>query len=226
VRFATWNLERADPSRPVGEVQREAMSRVAADVWVLTEALPSAVRSGYRTALSAPMLTEDGGRFTVVAAERLTCMELPEVPTRAAALVEVDGSAWLVVGVCTPWRAGAPALPPEAAPQATTGTEQWIAVLDGLDRGLRRLAVELPDVPVLLAGDFNQTLTGYVVGSHNGRIGLTQLLDAHRLIAYTDALPSAREGCATIDQLCWSGPAERRRVVDAPGRARPQERCE
>lgn len=175
------------------------------------------------------MLTGEGAHYAVVAAENLTVVDLSEVPTGAAALVEVRWKAMLVVSICMPWRFGAPALPPDAAPGATTGPQEWAAVLAGLDRGLRRLSRELPDVPLLLGGDFNQTLSGYVVGSHEGRARLERLLSEHRLIAYTSTLPSARSGSAAIDQICgqpdavatgwWAAPAVANRTKPATDHA-------
>jgi len=175
------------------------------------------------------MLTGDRAHYAIVAAESLAVIDLPEVPTGAAGLVEVHGKTLLAVGICMPWRFGAPALPPDAAPGATTGPREWAAVLASLDHGLRRLSRELPDVPLVVGGDFNQTLGGYVVGSHEGRARLERLLSEHGLITYTSTLPSARAGSAAIDHICghaepvatgwWAAPAVPDRTKSATDHA-------
>jgi endonuclease/exonuclease/phosphatase (EEP) superfamily protein YafD len=66
-----------------------------------------------------------------------------------------------------------------------------------------------PQLPVLLAGDFNQTLLGRVVGSGVGREQLQRLLTRHRLVAFTAASPSALPDCPSIDHLCaWASKGE------------------
>jgi len=67
---------------------------------------------------------------------------------------------------------------------------------------MTRLRAFNPDVPVLLAGDFNQTLTGHLVGSASGRPELEGVLAKHGLTAYTAKSPSATPGCNAIDHLC------------------------
>jgi len=75
-------------------------------------------------------------------------------------------------------------------------------VLNQLDLALSRLRSEYPDLPVLVAGDFNQTLTGYIVGSLEGRERLRELLTRHDLVAFTEASPSALPACPSVDHLC------------------------
>jgi hypothetical protein len=125
VRIATWNLEQAPPSSAAGQLQSELMTEVSADVWIVTETPAQFPIAGFATADSGPMLTVKPAVFTTIAAPELTPLPMPEVPTGTAALIENRGGQWLVVGVCMPWRAGSPALPPQAAPGARTGPAQW-----------------------------------------------------------------------------------------------------
>ncbi len=57
-------------------------------------------------------------------------------------------------------------------------------VLEQMNVALQWLRGERPGLQ-LLAGDFNQTLEGRVVGSHAGRAALDALLLRHELIACT-----------------------------------------
>jgi hypothetical protein len=221
VRIATWNLEQAQPSSAAGQLQARVMADVAADMWIVTETPTRFPLANFAAAPGTPMIGTKPARFTTIAARELTPLVLPEVPTGAAALVGQPGERWLVVGVCMPWRAGAPTLPPGAAPEGATGPQQWQHVLARLDAGMTRLRALHPDVPVLLAGDFNQTLTGHLVGSARGRIELEHLLAKHGLTAYTINSPAASPDCNSVDHLC--GPARYHSLTSwmpptAPGR--------
>lgn len=176
MRMATWNLERADPAGAPGRAQLDIIARVAADVWVFTKAHQQAVPTKVRIATSSTMLTPEPAWFSVIAAPGLTPVPLPEVQTGTAALVPGADCGWLVIGVCMPWHLGAPDLPADAAPGGRTGTEQWFTVLSWLADALDRLRAAMPTTPIMLAGDFNQTLSGRVVGSRAGQAQLEQLL--------------------------------------------------
>jgi hypothetical protein len=182
--------------------QTAQIEAVGADVWVLTEAHPTVLPPALLTATSEEMPGQPRpAHFAVLGAEDLECVPISGLPTAVAGLVRVAGSPWLVLGICMPWRRGAPPLPPTAAPGATTGPEEWQVVLERLDHACIELRQQFPDVPLVVAGDFNQTLDGYVVGSHAGRAALQKLLDRHQLVAYTARSPSARDGCRSIDHI-------------------------
>lgn len=201
MRLATWNLDSSRASARTAERQRHHVERVGADVWVLTEASASSTPAGHA---AVPSAVVPGGtqHFAVLTAQAVRPLAVAEVPTAAAGVATVGGQDWLVVGVCMPWRRDAPPLPTGAAPAAATGPEQWRAVLGHLDAALTRLGSENPGLPVVLAGDLNQTLEGHVVGSRLGRVLLEGLLRRHALTAYTAASPSARAGCSAVDHVC------------------------
>jgi hypothetical protein len=219
VRVATWNLERAAPESQAGVLQLATIEQAAADAWVFTEAHEALALPGYETTSSHPMLTIEPARFATIAARSLRALPLPELPTGVAAIVAANGRDWLVVGVCMPWRHDAPALPSGAGGGATTGSEQWRAVLACLDSALRRLLALVPHKPLLLAGDFNQTLEGYVVGSRQGRTLLADLLSRHALSAYTATEPSSLTGCYSIDHICGPDDADARACTWKPALA-------
>jgi hypothetical protein len=199
----TWNLEGVDGESPKGRGQRQRISEMNADVLVLTEAGTSAIPDGYKVATSTSIpIDGSNAHFAIVAAGELKSVQVPELPTAAAALVTHKAQTWLVLGICMPWRKDAPPLPPDAAPPGVSGPEAWRHVLDQLDACLHGLRKSHPQLPVLLAGDFNQTLLGRVVGSGVGREQLQRLLTRHRLVAFTAASPSALPDCPSIDHLC------------------------
>ena len=97
--------------------QQQRISGMNADVLVLTEARIRAIPHGYKSATSAFIPTDGSDAlFAIVAAAELESLPVPELPTAAAALVTHNAQTWLVVGICMPWRQGAPPLPPDAAP--------------------------------------------------------------------------------------------------------------
>jgi hypothetical protein len=199
----TWNLEGKDAASGEGQGQRQKIADLHADVLVLTEATIGVVPYDLDSSTSSTIPGSDSEvRFAIVAAAELRLLRVPELPMAAAALVTHGERVWLVVGICMPWRRNAPPWPPDAAPPEASGPEAWLQVLNQLDRTLHRLRSENPDLPVLVAGDFNQTLTGYIVGSLDGRERLRELLARHELVAFTEAAPSARPACPSIDHLC------------------------
>lgn len=212
VRVATWNIEWVGRAR-VRAQQAEVIARVAADVWVLTEARADALPDGWESATSALIpassgnssSAKDAGFFAIVGAPELRPVAVPELPTAACALVPIDGQTWLVLGVCMPWRLDAPPLPEGTAPGAEDGPAQWRMVLTRLDAALKRLAPLVDSQRVLLAGDLNQTLSGRNVGFVGGRTRLEELLARHRLVAYTAEQPSSLPDCRSVDHVC--GPA-------------------
>jgi len=192
------------------------MKAVGPDVWVLTEAVVGSVPPVHAgVALSAAMPGVDSGAcFAIVSAAALHVIALPEVPTAAAALVHTSAGDQLVVGVCMPWRNNAPALPPSAAPGQDTGPEQWHHVLGQLDKAMGRLRASWPYRPLVIAGDFNETLSGLVVGSTEGRKRLDEFLRKHGLTALTADAPSAKEGCLSVDHIF--GPSVEAEVATFP----------
>jgi hypothetical protein len=199
----TWNLEGKDGASEEGQGQRQKIEDLHAHVLVLTEATMSVVPYDLESSTSSTIPgSESEVRFAIVAASELRSLPLPELPMAAAALVTHDRQVWLVLGICMPWRQNAPPWPPGAAPPEASGPEAWLHVLNQLDLALHRLRSENPDLPVLVAGDFNQTLTGYTVGSLDGRERLRELLARHELVAFTEAAPSALPACPSVDHLC------------------------
>ncbi len=150
---------------------------------MLTGAIPSVLPEGWGCVHSADIpptgpsrrSRQDPGCFAVVGAPELQCLTVPELPTAACALVRSNGTTWLVLGVCMPWRRNAPPLPDGTAPGAHDGPAQWRTVLKRVDAVLERLTPHVGRGRVLLAGDLNQTLSGRNIG-FAGREALVQLL--------------------------------------------------
>jgi hypothetical protein len=188
---------------PQGMAQAGHIATVGADIWVLTEASPCSVPSTHKAMAPSVWMpgVKSGACFAVVSAEDLDVIDVPEVPTAAAAVVHMGSEDWLVVGVCMPWRINAPTLSPHAAPGKKTGPEQWLHVLEQLDEAVGRLRDNRQGMPLVIAGDFNQTLTGRFVGSREGRARLECFLDKYRLSASTADAPSAKPDCPSVDHI-------------------------
>jgi hypothetical protein len=217
VRVATWNLERADPAKPAGRVQADQIAKASADVWVFTEQHADLHLAGFDSAMSEQMIARESAFFATITARNLAPVPLPGVPTGCAAVVDVDAVRHLVVGVCTPWRPGQPPLPMSAVPEGTAGKEEWAAVLMRLQAALRALCAEYPGLPLVIAGDFNQTVGGpWCTGSRAGEAALGKLASDHRVTIHTADLRSVREYGNAIDHILAPS-ATRPAVVFLPG---------
>jgi hypothetical protein len=188
------------------------MTEVAADIWIVTETPAQFPLTGFATADSAPMLTARPAAFTIIAAPELTQLPVPELPTGTAALIENRDGKWLVVGVCMPWRAGSPTLPPQAAPGASTGPAQWHHVLSALDAAINRLRTVAPDAELLVHPECGCASQCMAFGNER-----THILSTEGMINFAKASPKNRFLVATetgiIHRLNKEAPTKRFEAV-------------
>ena len=226
MKIATWNLERPVPSdqRRVARLLHE-ISRVRADIWVLTEThdlvTPGAGFTGVST-VGFDHPRERGERWVTIWS-RYGLESLPDTsdPSRAVAVRVVPpvGSPLIVYGTVLPWL-GSPWRNVTAA-----GGQAFAAALEAQASDWRRLRGSYPDHSFVLAGDFNQDLAeSHYYGSRRNRRALQDALDGASLVALTAGHkdPVRRESppCACVDHICladlseWK-PGKPRRWPDA-----------
>lgn len=214
MRLATWNLER--PSRTGWKIpprQRQRIAEIAADVWVLTETRASvSPGAGYDGVHSPPFPTrrdsDEDERYVSVWSRwpiRATAVE-PHCRGSASALVETPKGPLLVNGCVIAY----------AHDKGTDGTARaWQRHAEELARQagewleLQRLH---PGVPLMVAGDMNQTHDGarHGYGTWAVREQLLEALDAVslRLVTTRDVVASGEADVHLVDHVAvpirWS----------------------
>lgn len=209
VRVATWNLER--PRRGDGaraERQRQAMERIDADIWVLTEAhhdlAPAAGFEGTWTRVA----DRDGavGEVWTAIWSRYPLQPLPATRDEAravGALVEPGHRRPVVVyGTVLPWLGSSWRGHPGA------GGVAFAAALEAQLADWLHLRERYRDCDFILAGDFNQDLAiRHHYGSRRNQQVLRSALDTAGLQCLTsgdqDPVWRGTGGYrATVDHIC------------------------
>jgi endonuclease/exonuclease/phosphatase family metal-dependent hydrolase len=164
MRIATWNVERPKPRGwKIPPAQLRRMAEVDADIWVLTEThLSHAPSDEHRSSAFSPPHPErrpTHERWTAIWSRwPLVVVEDPPPHRRGtvAAIVEAPGGPVLIYGTVIAWA---------NEPHHDDGTpaRQWEVHLGEIERQGRewmRLREAYPDVPLIVAGDFNQDRDG------------------------------------------------------------------
>lgn len=208
MKIATWNLERALPQSVQAERQRQWLSRINADIWVLTEThlgiTPGedyyAVASGLPDRPGA-----DGERWVqiwVKAGELKPLGTNDEARTAAALLSLTNGQQWIIYGTVLPWLESSWRTYPSSRGQA------FAAALAAQQDDWQQLRATYPEAVLVVAGDFNQDLNAlHYYGSRRSKQALRQALDSVRLICFTagenDPVHQLIQGQhSNIDHIC------------------------
>lgn len=216
LRIATWNFQ-TDRPFPEGRADafRDAMARIDADVWVITEPLLSFSPGGdYRlvTHSSEAADIREGTDPRWAADRRWVAIWSRVTARQIEVLVEPDRMACIrvelparrdavVVGTVLPWP-GDPKWPGEAEVGYCEAVRQQATEW-------ARLLGTPGSASCCVAGDFNQSLpfTPHF-GSRAGAATLRRMLDSLELACVTggaaDSLP-ARVGRPSIDHICLGG---------------------
>ncbi len=177
MKIATWNLERPLPDSGRAERQRQWLSRIAADIWILTEThlgiTPGA--DYYSVASNLPDRPRvDGERWVQiwVKAGALTPLKTSDETRTAAALLTLPNSQqWVLYGTVLPWLGSDWRSHPAAEGQA------FAAALATQQADWQKLRTIYPEAALLIAGDFNQDLnTLHYYGSRQNKQALRRAL--------------------------------------------------
>jgi hypothetical protein len=213
MKIATWNLERALPQSVQAERQRQWLSRIDADLWILTEThVDVAPAAGYSTVASGlpDRPAAEGERWVQLWARTgdLTPLETSdEARTACALFTPASGPPWVVYGTVLPWLGSSWRSHPAAQGQA------FAAALAAQQADWQRLRAAYPDAPLVVAGDFNQDLNAlHYYGSRRNKAVLQQALAAAGLDCLTagenDPVHRLIDGQhSNIDHICLTGPA-------------------
>ena len=220
MRIATWNLERGGRTRAVRRAQEEAIRDVAADVLALTEPDPSLrERPGVITSpprRRGPRVEEAWAGIVGESSERVGS-DLPYERMAVAARVDRGPESFLVYCSVLPWLSITAHAPELLRPGETS--------LAAFERVLREQVADIAElrrrhgIPVIWAGDFNQSLAGPVRGGATVRRELlADALASLGLTAWNGTAAHASSDLCAVDLIC--GPEGRR--IEAHGRIDPR----
>ena len=208
MKIATWNLERVEPQTPQAERQQGWIQRINADVWIFTET-DQAISPGlnYRRVSSGDpdRPSRQGERWIQIWVRngQVNPLSTSDQARTACALVTPDaGSTCLVYGTVLPWL--------DSTWRHYTGNEAFRAALQQQQADWQRLMAEHPDVPFILAEDFNQDLNDLpYYGSRRNKQTLRQTLADSQLECLTcgekDPVRRVTGGQhSNIDHICVS----------------------
>jgi endonuclease/exonuclease/phosphatase family metal-dependent hydrolase len=204
VRIATWNLER--PSLRSWKRlprQRARMAEVDADIWVLTETRASIAPDEGHVGLHAPphllrRSDEDERWVSIWSRWPVRPTDMPPDPRGAvSAIVDAPDGPLVVYGTVLPW----------ANDKGDDGdASMWQLHYEQIERQGQEwvnLRQRHPDLPLVVAGDFNQDRDGSGwYGTHHGR----QLL--------SEALEAAGLTCATAEDVVAAGKLHESHLID------------
>jgi len=209
MRVATWNLERSAISRKWRMAPQLAqILSVKADVWVLTETHAAFTIPGYLALPSTPMGSryhdlESAATIWVRDSWRVHPIQVRQPDLVTCAYVDADAGSFLMYGTIIPW------LGDGRSEGIQHGARQRAAVSIQVSEW-RSLMSEHPEVPLIVAGDFNITLhdgnRGY--GNRAARMALRQGLDSSSLKCLTaiDFRASGALSRDNVDHICvWTG---------------------
>ncbi|MGB3312740.1 MAG: endonuclease/exonuclease/phosphatase family protein [Nodosilinea sp.] len=195
MKIATWNLERALPQSAQAERQRQWLSRIDADIWILTETHLGITpgKSYYSVASGLPDRPgADGERWVqlwVKAGELVSLETVDEDHTAAALLTLANGQRWVLYGTVLPelgqsWRWSK--IGQKGPVQPAAQGQAFAAALAAQQADWKRLQTAFPKAGLIVAGDFNQDLNALnYYGSRRNKQVLRQALDGARLVCYT-----------------------------------------
>ena len=224
---ATWNLARCRPGSARAGRLSAWMSRIAADVWILTEThrdfRPGPGHVLVAASLDARDRRAEHGECWVALWSRLPAhpvdLEADRERTAAMRLLEQEA---VVVGTVLPWLS-------DGRDQARRGARAFRERLDAQSADWRRLATASPG-GLVVAGDFNQDLLdgGHYYGSAAGRRALRDTLATCGLDGLTTGQRNPLErgpGLASVDHIFATGlalaPGTRTVAFPEPGTLTP-----
>ncbi|PZV05631.1 MAG: hypothetical protein DCF32_10855 [Leptolyngbya sp.] len=210
MKIATWNLERALPQSVQAERQRQWLSRIDADIWVLTEThLGITLGEDYDSVASGlpDRPGDDGERWVQIWVKtgELKPLETCDAARTAAALLTLpNGQQWVLYGTVLPWLGSSWREYPASQGQA------FAAALAAQWDDWQRLQDSYPQAVLVVAGDFKQDLNAlHYYGSRRNKQALRQALDRVRLVCFTagenDPVHQLIHGQhSNIDHICLS----------------------
>lgn len=208
MKIATWNLERVEPQTPQAERQQGWIQQIDADIWILTETDEAMVPgSAYRSISSGwPDRPARGGerwiQIWVRNGDISPVGSSDDARTACGLVTTAAGQACLIYGTVLPWLG--------STWGSYSSKEAFAAALHHQQQDWQQLMANYPEVPLILAGDFNQDLNELpYYGTRRNKQTLRQVLATSQLecLTYSDRDPVRRVTGgqhSNIDHICVS----------------------
>ncbi|WP_017297350.1 endonuclease/exonuclease/phosphatase family protein [Nodosilinea nodulosa] len=179
MKIATWNLERALPASVQAERQQQWLSRIDADIWILTETHLGITPGEDFVSVASGLPDRPGAederwvQIWVRTGELVPLETGDKARTVAALLTQPSGQGWVLYGTV---------LPSQPDHQGQT----FAAALATHQADWKRFQGVHPEAGLIVAGDFNQDLNALnYYGSRRNKQALRQALDSVKLVCYT-----------------------------------------
>ena len=212
MRIGVWNLESApNPNWPRGQRLRDLAQECAADIWLLTEVHADWVLPGYTAVTSGQRSVGPAHkRWSGIACRE--AFELSAIPIAdpgpadeglclARISAETRGLPGLLVACSVlPWAITSPSWPGLHAPGDLDDFAARFRYVT--DAHVDRISSLMQAGEVIIwGGDFNQSLTGRIMGSRANRATLLSALERLELTAPTAGARHRAEGASSIDHV-------------------------
>jgi hypothetical protein len=208
MKIATWNLERVEPQTPKAERQYSWIHCIDADIWIFTETDEAISPGPAYSSISSDepdRPSRDSERWIQIWVRNGVISSVPssDQARTACALVTMDtGQQCIIYGTVLPWLG--------STWQNYSSNQAFSAALQHQQADWQRLMAAHPNVPFMLAGDFNQDLNDLpYYGSRRNKQALRQALADSQLECLTcgdrDPVRRVTGGQhSNIDHICMS----------------------
>ena len=215
MRFGVWNLKLApNPNWPRGRQMLELAQECDVDVWLFTEVHSAWVLPGYMAAISGPRSAgPDRKRWSGIACR--AAFDLTPVPIVdpgpadeglcLARIPATDPQLPQLLVACSvlPWSGTLSGWPSLHSPGQPNGfSARFRSVTEA--HAERISSARQVDEVIIWGGDFNQSLSGRIMGSRANRAVLMSALEYLDLTALTDDARHLLEDACTIDHVAVS----------------------
>ncbi|MFN6163619.1 MAG: endonuclease/exonuclease/phosphatase family protein [Planctomycetota bacterium] len=223
MKIATWNLQRPAMSGARVESLKQTMSKIKAEVWILTETRDNIDLSnhGYQVAASETIesMHRPGEHRTTIWSRYHIVKRIKTHCSATAVCAELKGTPigpCMIYGTIIPYCGAGSRYHYQYAGKNRVGEKGWNLHYESIalhQKDLLRLKQQFPKHRIFFAGDFNQSRDGRTwwnsarqwYGTQQGRSQLTECLDASGLRCVTE-VDFVKMGkittMSTVDHIC------------------------
>jgi hypothetical protein len=203
MQIATWNLERGGRTKAAQAAQAVALKELRTEVTVFTEP-GSRFHAGHGVVTSPPTRprSREAEPWIAILGEGVEpVLDLPYDRLAAAAKVTAGGRSMIVYGTVLPWLTVLTHAP-EVVQAGESSFDAFVRVLKEQVTDILELQRKY-DMPLVWAGDFNQSLSGLLAGgSLARRRALVEALDRLGMAAWNGEAQHALPELRAIDLIC------------------------
>jgi hypothetical protein len=208
MKIATWNLERVEPETPQAERQQSWLQTIDADIWIFTETdqamSPGSAYSGISSG-EPDRPSRHSERWLQIWVRNGDISPVPssdQARTACALVTMATGHQCMIYGTVLPWL--------DSTWRNYSSRDAFAGALQHQQADWQRLMATYPDLPFILAGDFNQDLNDLpYYGSRRNKQALRQALADSQIECLTcgerDPVRRVTGGQhSNIDHICVS----------------------